>query len=170
MKKIFLLFLIIPFLCKAQDPNLFPIEGNKIVYKDSTRLNNNFSITVKTALNAYANNFNSQVVQSENKMNNYIFYEDSETILSNLKFVIIQSFASSLWHATASFKKHADSISYKIYDINMEKMNVPAAGTLSNPQSLEDFYYNNKGKSKKMFMLLNEKIEKAMDIFKSNLR
>lgn len=115
-------------------------DGNKIIFHDTIQsCKEPFLLCVKKRLNRYANSFNTNVSLEKNKMQDYIFYEDSITIAANVRFVVKHSVEYLLWNMEVTFEKHGTEVYVKADNIILIRISNTLVGVSDSNTKLEDF-------------------------------
>jgi hypothetical protein len=166
MKKINLIFVLIILSLHtfSQKTGILPYDSNKVVYKDTFNILDNFSKTVKIGLSNYASHYNTTVELVQNKMNDYIIYEDSETIIANFKFLTDQLMNEALWDARATFIKQSDKIICKIDNIHLHNIIVYGVGKANSDAPIENADLK---KNKKLISIVNNQIRMFYKLIKA---
>ena len=139
MKKISSIFVLIFFFLHGacQKTGILPYDSDKVVYRDTFNILDNFSKTVKIGLGNYASHYNTTVELLQNKMSDYIIYEDSKTY-PNFKFLTNQLMNEALWDARATFIKQSDKIICKVDNIHLHDIVVYGVGKANSDAPIEN--------------------------------
>jgi len=158
MKKISSIFVLIFFFLHGacQKTGILPYDSDKVVYRDTFNILDNFSKTVKIGLGNYASHYNTTVELLQNKMSDYIIYEDSETIIVNFKFLTNQLMNEALWDARATFIKQSDKIICKVDNIHLHDIVVYGVGKANSDAPIENADLK---KNKKLISSVNNQIK-----------
>jgi len=158
MKKISSIFVLIFFFLHGacQKTGILPYDSDKVVYRDTFNILDNFSKTVKIGLGNYASHYNTTVELLQNKMSDYIIYEDSETIIANFKFLTNQLMNEALWDARATFIKQSDKIICKVDNIHLHDIVVYGVGKANSDAPIENADLK---KNKKLISSVNNQIK-----------
>ena len=158
MKKISSIFVLIFFFLHGacQKTGILPYDSDKVVYRDTFNILDNFSKTVKIGLGSYASHYNTTVELLQNKMSDYIIYEDSETIIVNFKFLTNQLMNEALWDARATFIKQSDKIICKVDNIHLHDIVVYGVGKANSDAPIENADLK---KNKKLISSVNNQIK-----------
>jgi hypothetical protein len=148
----------------SQKTGILPYDIDKVVYKDTLNIVDNFSKTVKIGLGNYASHYNTKVEMLTNKMNDYIIYEDSGTIVANFKFLTNQLMNEALWDARATFIKTENKIICKVDNIHLHDIIVYGVGKANSDAALENADLK---KNKKLISIVNSQIKNFYKLVKT---
>ncbi|MEX6687302.1 hypothetical protein QTN47_07335 [Danxiaibacter flavus] len=106
----------------AQIPptGILPYRDGRIYYAfNYTIATGSFTSSVKRPLAQYADQINKQITESSRNMKNYLLYEDSMRIISNVKFVTTNNGQAALYEGVATFVNLHDSVNVILNDLTL---------------------------------------------------
>lgn len=106
----------------AQIPptGILPYRDGRIYYAfNYTITTGSFGSSVKQPLAQYEGQVNKHINEQSRNMKNYILYEDSMRIISNVKFAIIDNGQSTLYEGVATFVNLHDSVNVILNDLTL---------------------------------------------------
>ncbi len=152
----------------AQVPptGILPYRDGRIYYAfNSTIKPGSFVSSVKQPLAQYANNVNKHIKDPARVMKNYVLFEDSTRIISNIKFAVADGSQPALYEGVATFVNLRDSINVILNDVTLlqstQRKDLPAIG-----EAAEKSDYR---KNKPAMQLLGEAIDKFIKCYNGRL-
>lgn len=105
MRKVLLFFIaLLPYIAHAQKFDFPRNSRGKIEYKSRAfNFERSFKLSAKRALANYADYFNGAVTFGNERMHDYISYEDDSTIVASVKFYVRQALRLNVFSAEVEF-------------------------------------------------------------------